>query len=333
MLTTPVIRCIKQQLPDAEVHYLTKPQYRGIMEHNPHIDVLHVLDKPLWQKSLELKHRGFDLIIDLHNNLRTRIIKGIIDAPAHSFNKLNFEKSLLVNFKINTLPDLHIVDRYLDTAKVLGVVNDGKGLDYFLPPTFTFNPDIQLPESFVSFAIGAQHSTKRLPNAKIVEVCKHYGQTILLLGGKEDTENGEWIAQQSGNHVINLCGKLNLHESAYVVSKSIKVITHDTGLMHIAAAFQKEVISIWGNTVPEFGMTPYYGNIEYRNSKFEKNNSNQNLKSEISNPKSEIPYSKFEIRNLPCRPCSKIGFKKCPKGHFNCMNLQDTAAIAAAAKS
>ncbi len=321
MLTTPVIRCIKQQLPDAEVHYLTKPQYKGILEHNPYIDVLHLLDKPLWQKALELKHMGFNFIIDLHHNLRTRIIKALMDVPAYSFNKLNFEKSLLVNFKIARLPSIHIVDRYLDTATVLGIQNDGKGLDYFLPPAFTFNPLIQLPESFVSFAIGAQHATKRMPNEKIGEVCKHYGETIVLLGGKEDAENAEWVKQQSGPHVINLCGKLSLHESAYVISKSVKVITHDTGLMHIAAAFQKEVISIWGNTVPEFGMTPYYGNNEYLNSK-----------SEIIS-KDQIRNSKFEILNLSCRPCSKIGFNKCPKGHFKCMNLQDTEAIAQAAKS
>jgi ADP-heptose:LPS heptosyltransferase len=141
-----------------------------------------------------------------------------------------------------------------------------------------------------------------------------------LLGGKEDAENGEWITQQSGKHVINLCGKLNLNESAYVVSKSEKVITHDTGMMHIAAAFQKEIISIWGNTVPEFGMTPYYGNKEYLNSNFE------------TIIKDQIRNSKFEIPNLSCRPCSKIGFKRCPMGHFNCMNLQDTKAIADAAK-
>jgi ADP-heptose:LPS heptosyltransferase len=320
VLTTPVIRCIKQQLPDVEVHYLTKSQYKGILEHNPYIDFLHVLDKPLWKKAIELKHFGFDCIIDLHNNLRTRIIKGILDVPAYSYNKLNFEKSLLVNFKTNNLPNVHIVKRYLDTTKALGVLDDGKGLDYFLPPTFHFNPNIQLPESFVSFAIGAQHITKRLPNEKIVEICKQYGEHLVLLGGKEDAENGEWITQQSGKHVINLCGKLNLNESAYVVSKSEKVITHDTGMMHIAAAFQKEIISIWGNTVPEFGMTPYYGNKEYLNSNFE------------TIIKDQIRNSKFEIPNLSCRPCSKIGFKRCPMGHFNCMNLQDTKAIADAAK-
>ncbi len=230
--------------------------------------------------------------------------------------------------KINKLPNVHIVDRYLDTTKTLGIVNDGKGLDYFLPPTFALNPNIQLAESYIAFAIGAQHSTKRLPNEKIVDVCKHSAETIVLLGGKEDAENGEWIVQQSGNHVINLCGKLNLHESAYAVSKSTKVITHDTGLMHIAAAFQKEIISIWGNTVPEFGMTPYYGNNEYLISKFEKKKKTQN-----SNSQFEIRDRQFEIQNLSCRPCSKIGFQKCPLGHFKCMNLQDTDAIALAAQS
>lgn len=307
VLTTPVIRCLKTQLPHAEIHYLTKPQYKGILEHNPYIDVLHTLDKPLWKKTLELKHIGFDCVIDLHHNLRTHIIKGILDVPSYSFDKLNFDKSLLVKVKINNLPSVHIVERYLDTVKPLNVDDDGKGLDYFLPSTFQFNPDIKLPDSFVSFAIGAQHSTKRLPNDKIVSICTQYTEPIVLLGGKEDAENGEWIAQQSGKHVINLCGKLNLNESAHVVNISKKVITHDTGLMHIAAAFQKEIISVWGNTVPEFGMTPYYGNNEIRN-------------------------SKFEVRNLSCRPCSKIGFKTCPKGHFKCMNQQDTTAIAYAAK-
>jgi ADP-heptose:LPS heptosyltransferase len=106
--------------------------------------------------------------------------------------------------------------------------------------------------------------------------------------------------------VLNSCGKLSLHESAYTVSQSSTLITHDTGLMHIAAAFKRPIVSVWGNTVPEFGMTAYYGN-------------------------ENIQHLIFEIRNLPCRPCSKIGYKECPKKHFNCMNLQDTSAIAVAA--
>ncbi|MEM6699004.1 MAG: glycosyltransferase family 9 protein, partial [Bacteroidota bacterium] len=91
--------------------------------------------------------------------------------------------------------------------------------------------------------------------------------------------------------------------SASVVRQAYKVITHDTGMMHIAAAFQKEILSVWGNTIPEFGMYPYYGSQKDRN-------------------------TTFEVNNLSCRPCSKIGHETCPKGHFKCMELQDTGAIA-----
>jgi len=308
VLTTPVVRCIKQQLPDAQIHYLTKPAFKIILEHNPHITQVHLLDKPLLQKIAELKLLGFDYIIDLHNNLRTRIIKSVIDVPSFSFDKLNTEKAQLIHFKINTLPNTHIVDRYMETISSFGVINDGEGLDYFIPAGINISDEVLFLTSkpYTAIAIGAQHSTKRLPTQKLMEVCKNINTNIILLGGKEDEQTGEEIAKQSGSHVVNLSGKLSLHQSAWVVKQAQKVITHDTGLMHIAAALKKPIISIWGNTVPEFGMTPYYGHY----------NINQQL---------------FEVNNLSCRPCSKIGFKTCPKAHFNCMNLQETSGIAAAA--
>lgn len=308
VLTTPVVRCLKQQYPQAEIHYLTKPAFKSILANNPYISQVHVLDKPLLKKVMELKQFGFDYIIDLHNNLRTRIIKSAMDVPAFSFDKLNTEKTQLVNFKLNTLPQVHIVDRYLDTLKSFGVSNDGKGLDYFIPDDVTLSGEVKQLTSkpYIAVAIGAQHSTKRLPTQKLIDVCKNINTHVILLGGKEDETTGNEIAKQSGSQVVNLSGKLSLHQSALVVKLAQKVIAHDTGLMHIAAAFKKPIISVWGNTVPEFGMTPYYGNY----------NINQQL---------------FEVHNLSCRPCSKIGFKSCPKTHFNCMNLQDTNAIAAAA--
>lgn len=308
VLTTPVVRCLKLQYPNAEIHYLTKPAFKIILEHNPYLTQVHVLDKPLLKKVMELKQLGFDYIIDLHNNLRTRIIKSAMDVPAFSFDKLNTEKAQLVNFKQNTLPQVHIVDRYLDTLKSFGVSNDGQGLDYFIPEDVNLNDEVKQLTSkpYIAIAIGAQHSTKRLPTQKLIDVCKNINTHVILLGGKEDETIGNEIAKQSGSHVVNLSGKLSLHQSALVVKLAQKVITHDTGLMHIAAAFKKPIISIWGNTVPEFGMTPYYGNY----------NINQQL---------------FEVNNLSCRPCSKIGFNACPKTHFNCMHLQDAVAIAEAA--
>jgi ADP-heptose:LPS heptosyltransferase len=153
------------------------------------------------------------------------------------------------------------------------------------------------PPQYIAFVIGAAHATKRLPTEKIVEICNQIKLPVLLLGGKEDMENGQLIENQTTGKVINLCGKLNLNQSASVVRQATKVVTHDTGLMHIAAAFRKDIISVWGNTIPEFGMTPY-----------------------LPSEGSKI----FEVSSLKCRPCSKIGFDKCPKGHFRCMNDQNT---------
>lgn len=251
----------------------------------------------------ELKSLNFDYIIDLHNNIRSRQIRSQLSAKSFSFNKLNIEKWLVVNLKINRLPDVHIVDRYMKAVKKLGVKNDGKGLDYFIPEDTNLPAEISsISAKFIAFAIGAAHATKRMPTDKIISICKKTKQPIVLLGGPSDAATGATIAQAAGKHVINLCGKISLHQSAFVVQKSELVITHDTGMMHVAAALEKRIISIWGNTVPEFGMTPYYQD-------------NENMNTTV------------EVKNLSCRPCSKIGYETCPKGHFKCMNMIDEQEI------
>ncbi|WP_242926858.1 glycosyltransferase family 9 protein [Pontibacter vulgaris] len=295
VLTTPVIRCIKQQVPGAEVHYCTKPAFKSILDHNPYVDKVHVLSGGLNELIQQLKAENFDYVVDLHNNLRTRIIKTRLGKPNKSFNKLNYEKWLMVNFKLNRLPDVHIVQRYLDAAAALGIHDDGKGLDYFIPDQDEVDLQtlpVPFQNGYIAFAIGAQHYTKRLPTERIIELCSLLQQPVILLGGKEDAATGDEIVQQVGekNIVLNACGKYNLNGSASLVRQAAKVVSHDTGLMHIAAAFQKEIISIWGNTIPEFGMYPF-----------------------------RAKYKVLEVEGLSCRPCSKIGYSKCPKGHFRCM--------------
>jgi ADP-heptose:LPS heptosyltransferase len=299
VLTTPVVRCLKLQT-GAEIHFLTKRNYQTVIQSNPYIDKVWTIDKTVSEIKMALKNENFDLIIDLHKNLRTLHLRLMLNVKTLAFDKLNFQKWLMVNFKINRLPKKHIVDRNLETVKSLGVTNDGKGLDYFIPKKdnvdiTTFEGQFITPnlQPITAFAIGAAHATKRLPTEKIIDFCKKINGRVILLGGKEDAENGEKIAQESGSHVVNLCGKLNLNQSASVLQQADKVISHDTGLMHIAAAFQKEIISIWGNTIPEFGMYPYVD---------------------------EAKFKILEVKGLGCRPCSKIGHGQCPKGHFDCMN-------------
>jgi len=299
VLTTPVIRCLRKQYPDAEIHFLTKHAFRNIVEHNPYINKIHTLGDSFEEMLQELAAEEFDYIIDLHHNLRTlRIKKHLKGVKSFSFDKLNIEKFILTNFKINTLPKKHIVDRNFECIKALNVENDGMGLDYFIP-AFDGVKESDLPTShmhgFIAVVIGAALATKKLPLHKLKELCAAIDHPIILLGGKEDYEDGKVIAKVDEIKIYNACGKFNLNESADLVKKSKLVITHDTGLMHIAAALQKPVISVWGNTVPAFGMYPYYGR------------------------RSNMEYDVVEINKLWCRPCSKIGYKKCPRGHFKCM--------------
>jgi ADP-heptose:LPS heptosyltransferase len=296
VLTTPVIRCLKNQVEDAEIHFLSKKAFIPVLINNPYIDRFHTLDNSLGDVIKDLKERNFDYIIDLHHNLRTSILKSRLNILAFSFNKLNIQKWLLVNFKIDRLPKVHIVDRYLETVKLFDIVNDGKGLDYFVAPADEISMD-SLPlthrDGYVGFVIGAKHVTKKLPLVKIVSIIEKLNLPVVLMGGKEDIKDGEFIKQHTGELSYNACGQYNLGQSASLVQQANVIITHDTGLMHIAAAFKKKIISVWGNTVPEFGMYPY-----------------------LSDPVSQI----VEVKGLKCRPCTKIGFKECPRGHFNCMN-------------
>lgn len=299
VLTTPVIRCLRKQYPEAEIHFLTKYAFKGILDNNPYINKVHTLDDSFELMLHELAVEEYDYIIDLHHNLRTlRIKRHLKKVKSFSFNKLNVEKFVLTNFKINTLPKKHIVDRTLDCISSLAVVNDGMGLDYFIPARDNVkNDDIPTAHmhGYIAVVIGAALATKKLPLHKLQELCAAIDHPIILLGGKDDYEDGKAIAKMDEIKIYNACGKFNLNESADLVKKSKLVITHDTGLMHIAAALQKPIISVWGNTVPAFGMYPYYGK------------------------RSNMHYDVVEINKLWCRPCSKIGYKKCPKGHFKCM--------------
>ena len=294
VLTTPVIRCLKQQYKNAEVHYATKVGFKTILENNVYIDKLHLLNDNIGELITDLKAENYDYIIDLHNNLRTRIIKTRLGKPSFAFKKYNVEKFLLTNFKIDKMPSLHIVDRYLDTLKSFNVKNDAKGLDYFIPAKDEVAlSEFNLPKEYIGFVIGAKFATKRMPLDKILEVCSKIELPIVLLGGKEDVEVGAAVEKAFTKKVFNAVGKFNLNQSASLVKQAKQIITHDTGLMHIASALQKDIISIWGNTTTKFGMYPY-----------------------VSTNK----FSVIEVNDLKCRPCSKIGYAKCPKSHFKCMN-------------
>jgi len=309
VLTTPVLRCIKAQLKEVELHYLTKDSFKELLIANPNVDKVHVLKDDLGETVKALKEENFDIIVDLHKNLRTKYVKRKLGVRSVAFNKLNPEKWFMVNFKMNRLPKVHIVDRYFEAVEHLGVTKDEMGLDHFIPS----GEDIDLgtlPKShqqgYIAFAIGGAHFTKRLPDHKIIEICELLGMPVVLLGGPDDVKTANYIEHHLGGQVLNMVGQVSLNGSASLVKQAESVITHDSGMMHIAAAFNKNIVSIWGNTIPDFGMYPYMPRFPER-------------------------VHIIQVNRLSCRPCSKIGYDKCPKGHFKCMEQIDVKAVVRAA--
>lgn len=308
VLTTPVIRILHNS--GHKVVFLTKEKYASVIIHNPYIDTVITLKSKVSEVAQVLKNQNIDYVIDLHRNLRSLQVKLLLKKGFSSFHKLNFKKWILVVFKWNFLPEKHIVDRYLYAAHKFYSENDYKGLDYFsglhelpkLMNAVNFKID-----KYVVLALGGQHKTKQLPIGKLMEICDKLVFPIVLLGGREDAETSRQISYLSINtHVLDLCGKTSINESAEIISECAAIITHDTGMMHIAAAYKRNIVSVWGNTVPEFGMYPYLPN-EY-------------------SQRSVI----IENKQVKCRPCSKIGYDRCPKGHFHCMEYIDTDDIVAA---
>ena len=147
-------------------------------------------------------------------------------------------------------------------------------------------------KSRIGIVLGAAHYTKRIPLDLVKQITEGFDAEFFLLGGPAEKDLGEQLVVE--NKVYNWCGKTSLQGSAQLMDTCDLIISSDTGLMHIAAALDKRIITVWGSTVPAFGMYPFI-----------KNDGNKHISQ--------------QVEGLHCRPCSKIGYNQCPKGHFACM--------------
>lgn len=299
VLTTPVIRSLRKHYPACEIHYLTKSAYIPLLQHNPHLTAVHGLTDNFSQLIDKLQAEAFDYVLDLHTNIRSWRVKRALGRPSRSLNKENWKKYRMTRFKHRHLKIKHIVNRYGDTMSLLGVSLDDEGLDLFLPQelealatsifqTHEINPDIQ---KVLAVVLGASYPTKRWKSENFAPLLNMYRAPVLLIGGQDTQEEAQKIGAGLNVPFMDAVGKYDLLTSAALMKKCHEVLAHDTGFMHIAAAFRQPVYSIWGNTIPGFGMTPY-----------------------------KTRHKIIEVEGLDCRPCSKLGFEHCPRGHFRCMN-------------
>ncbi len=308
LLTTPAVRCLKRQLPQAELHFLTKKANASLLEANPYIDRLHLLSDPMDETLAQLKEEHYDWVVDLHNNHRSTYLRRALGCRTSVYNKENFHKFVYILTKRNVMSGRHVVDRYLDALQPLGIRPDDEGLDLFLPERLQGDSYRALSvgdttvgalteHPYVAIACGAQHATKRIPNDKLEELCTLLRHPVLLLGDKSDRQRLSGCTFPAGTR--NLCGLTDMALSAALVRDAAAVIAPDTGLMHVAAAFHRPVVALWAATAPPLGFTPY-----------------------------RCDHYDARVDGLRCQPCSRQGGERCPRGHYHCMNRQDWSAIA-----
>lgn len=306
ILTTPLVRAVRDKYPNAQIDFLVKHQFKSLMEHNPHLSNLITFDKSkddikLLKKSV--KQSSYDWIIDIHKNFRSHFLTRNVGAGLVTrYNKQIFKRQLLVWFGINRFGKAKpVIERYFEALTSKDIIYDGKGTEVFVSKRDSEEIEVLLKSiddknngGMIAVCPGASFSNKRWLPAEFAKVADQLSRnqqaTIVLLGGPEDVELCDQIKSRMEVVAYNYAGKLSLLGSAAMLSKSDLAITNDSGLMHLAQSQGTSVVAVFGPTTKELGYFPI--------------------------PKK----SKVLQVDIDCRPCTHNGLDKCPKGHFNCMN-------------
>lgn len=320
-------RVFRRRFPDCRIDYLVKAGFAPLLRPNPHISrVIEFPDHAGAGDLLAFRRRvgseRYDLIIDIHNNIRSRAMTAGV-APTVRVNKRLFARFILVK----TGRDLYdrfggspsVAERYLETVERFGVTNDGKGTEIFAPDGSAGRIDMLLATAgvipgtrLVGLCPSARHATKMWVKEGFASVAatlaRDNGCGILLFGAREEFPRCEEIASlirgdAPGATVVNLAGRISLDDYGTAMDRCAVIICNDTGLMHIAAARKRPVVALFGSTVRQFGFFPY-----------------------------GTAGTVLENAGLGCRPCTHVGRDVCPQGHFRCMKEIGVADVLGAAQ-
>jgi lipopolysaccharide heptosyltransferase II len=311
VLSTSLVRTLRRRFPQSTMDYLIRSDYAELLRGNPYLST--VLEFPGAGTWRDLQHfrrlireSGYDLIIDLHGSLRSRALCSGLPNVVRLCKRV-VERFFLIHLQWDLYrlgrgaPD--VVQRYLETVRPWGVVDDGQGLDLF-PDAAAFAQlgklfSDPLPETLIGICPSARHQTKIWPAEFFAEagaeLARKFQSPLVLFGSAPESPRCEEIlrmihAREPSATVLDASGKLSFLGTAAAMDHCAVILTNDSGLMHIAAARKRKIIAIFGSTVRQFGFFPP--------------------------PELSIL---LEQHGLSCRPCTHIGRRECPKGHFRCM--------------
>ncbi|MCS7297456.1 MAG: glycosyltransferase family 9 protein [Bacteroidia bacterium] len=291
ILTTPAIRALHNSYPQAEIHFLTKKAYEPLLLYHPLLQAVHS-----WPPSTFVCKQKWEGVIDLQRSLRTLPLRWRLRYMRYTtFPKKNVLKWIMVRQK-RLIPLPHVVKRYGEALRPFGVSQEELGpIEVYFPPSIIEKVEKDLRSlnsegGWLAVGIGGTYATKRWPIPYYETLLNRLEMPVILLGGATEAPQCFLLAKRLKVPAVIGAGRYSLLETAAAIKLASLLLTHDTGTAHLGAAMQTPTLVLWGNTVPEFGMTPWH-----------------------------VPYANIETRHLRCRPCSKLGFSACPQGHHDCM--------------
>lgn len=307
LLASPLLRILRAKFPNAEIDFLVKKRFADLVRYNPNITQVLEFDEKRGLRDLrihkeKIKNLHYDLLVDIHKNFRSAYVRyGAGARYVAKYSKMRLPRLVLIITKLNMYPRLMpVYKRYLLSVADFGMQDDNQGLEIFFPDEYHAIAHKKLLENGfqnkklkIGLAPGAGYFTKRwLPDyyAELADkLAEDFDAEILLFGDRNDLCITRNITHQMNTPAIDMAGKLSILETAAALDKCDALVCNDTGLMHIGCALKKNVVAVFGPTTEELGFFPVGENTQVVQT------------------------------NISCRPCSHVGSKHCPRGHFKCM--------------
>ncbi len=309
ILTLPLVQAVKKYLPSSRITFVVVPRAAELLAHHPSIDEVLVFDKRgtdkgvkgLLRMAMTVKKRKFDTAFIPHRSLRSAMLAFMGKIA----QRIGFDKGagrFLLTHVVNYEPSLHEIRRNLRLIEAI----DADSNSEIFPLLYPSDDDrsgvdrllaintVRREMTLVGIAPGTVWKTKQWPPERYIELVEKLtskGCGIALIGGKEDAELCQRIAQSpSRRAIVVAAGKLSLLQSAELIRRCRVLVCNDSAPMHLAGAVRTPVVALFGATVPEFGFAPFGD--------------------------SDII---METKGLKCRPCSIHGGDVCPIRTFECM--------------
>lgn len=301
VLSTPLIKKIKDTYPDSDITYVTTPSGEAILKNNPHLNNIIVYDKRgehkgisgVWQLGKRLRYENFNMVITPHRYLRSSILSWLSRSPIRKGYDIA-SGSCLFTEKIKYDRTKHEVEKLLSFVdpenKKRYEIELYPGEKEKMKGDNLWKENLLEDKKVVVLAPGSKWFTKQWPveyfNKLAKSLKKISNVRLIVVGGKDEIN----LPIEKEN-IIDMRGKTSLLELADILSRADVVVTNDSSPIHIASAFKKpRIFALFGPTIEKFGFFPW------------------SLNSKV-----------FQVDGLKCRPCGIHGGKSCPEKHFKCM--------------